>query len=168
MWFCGLSCITATSRCVYALARDHGTPKADFFRRVNKKRGTPGPAIWGVVIATMAMMAWSGAISVVTSLSTVGLYCAFIIPVFLGWRARRAGSLWPQQAVWSLGRWGSIVNLVAIVYTVFISVVLVMPPNELAGKTLAGVVGVLSLIYLVRVRHKFQAPAWAKEESGVV
>src|SRR5262249_54944733 len=124
MWFCGLSCITAASRCLYALARDYGTPKSSFFRRVNPERGTPGPAIWGIVIATMATMAWSGAIPVVTSLSTVALYCAYIVPVFLGWRARRSGSEWTQRAVWTLGRWGPVVNMVAILYTIFICFVL--------------------------------------------
>lgn len=166
MWFCGLSCVTAASRCVYALARDHGTPKAEFFRRVNKTRGTPGAAIWGIVIATMALMAWSGAVPIVTSLSTVSLYWAYIIPVILGWRARRNGNDWTRHAIWRLGRWGSVVNLVAISYTVFISLVLIMPPNELAGKTLAGVVAILGVIYLVQGRAKFQAPEWAKQEKA--
>ena len=41
-------------------------------------------------------------------------------------------------------------------------VVLMMPPNELAAQTLAGVVLVLLLIYMLQVRRKFAGPAWAR------
>lgn len=161
MWFCGLSCVTSASRAVYSLSRDHGLPLAGFFERVNEKCGTPGPAIWGVVVASIAAMGWVGAVPIVTSMSTVALYLAYVIPVALGMRARLAGSNWPAMAVWSLGRWGAPVNLVAVLYTAFISFVLIMPPNEMAGKTLAGMVAILSFVYFFEVRWKFRGPEWS-------
>jgi len=167
MWFCGLSCVTSASRAVYALARDGGMPKAKFFSRVNPKHGTPGPAIWAVVVATIAAMAWSGAIPVVTSLSTVALYLAYIIPVILGLRARNRVPSWTESAVWSAGKWGRTLNWCAIVYAIFICFVLIMPPNELAGKTLAGVVAILTLIYWLNVRRKFRGPEWARQTVAV-
>jgi amino acid transporter len=97
----------------------------------------------------------------VTSLSTVALYVAYVIPVALGLWARLHGSEWPKAAPWNLGKYGVAVNAVALVYTGFISVVLMMPPNELAGKTLAGVLVLLTLIYIFEVRRKFQGPRWA-------
>ena len=163
MWFCGLSCVTSASRAVYALARDGGMPKAKFFSRVNPKHGTPGPAIWAVVVATIVAMAWSGAIPVVTSLSTVALYLAYIIPVILGLRARNCVPSWTESAVWSAGKWGRTLNWCAIVYAIFICFVLIMPPNALAGKTLAGVVAILILIYWLSVRRKFRGPEWARQ-----
>jgi amino acid transporter len=93
MWFCGLSCVTSASRALYSLARDHGTPWPAFFSRVNPRHGTPGPAIWAIVAASIAAMAWSGAVAIVTSLSTVALYIAYVVPVILGLRARLGGSL---------------------------------------------------------------------------
>lgn len=167
MWFCGLSCVTSASRAVYALARDGGMPKPKFFARVSPKHGTPGPAIWAVVIATIVAMAWSGAIPVVTSLSTVALYLAYIIPVILGLRARNRVPSWTKSAVWSAGKWGRTLNWCAIVYAIFICFVLVMPPNELAGKTLAGVVVALILIYWFSVRRKFRGPEWARQAAAV-
>lgn len=166
MWFCGLSCVTSASRAVFSLARDRGMPMAGFFARVSPRRGTPGPAIWAIVAASLIVMAWSGAVPIVTSLSTVALYVAYVIPVALGLRARWRGSAWPQAAEWSLGRYGSAVNVVAIVYTAVISVVLIMPPNELAGKTLGGVLALLTIIYLVEVRRKYRGPEWARTESA--
>ncbi|MBL8216591.1 MAG: amino acid permease [Bryobacterales bacterium] len=167
MWFCGLSCVTSASRAVFSLARDEGIPFASVFKQVSAKHGTPAWSIWGIVAATMAAMAWTGAVAVVTSLSTVSLYLAYIIPIALGYRARRNADPWTKEAVWTLGRWGGIVNVVAVVYATFIAVVLVMPPNQLAGQTLAAVVFGLGVIYFAVVKGRFAGPAWAdKNRAG--
>jgi amino acid transporter len=164
MWFCGLSCIASSSRAVFSLARDHGMPWPETLRRVDKKHGTPGPAIWFIVVLSLAAMLWTGAIPIVTSLSTVALYVAYIIPVFFGWRARRAGSDWPSKAVWSLGRHGGVVNLIAIAYTVFICGILVMPPNELAGKTFVALLGLLGAMWMTSMRRRYHGPEWSSRK----
>ncbi len=160
MWFCGLSCVTSASRAIYSLARDYGTPFARIMQQVSPKHGTPVTAIWATVIASLAAMAWTGAVPIVTSFSTVALYLAYVIPVALGLRARWRRSDWPALAKWTLGRWGAALNGIALVYTIFICFVLMMPPNQLAAKTLAGVLAVLTLIYLFEVRRKYVTPGW--------
>ena len=107
-------------------------------------------------------MLWSGAVPIVTSLSTVALYFGYTIPVMLAYGARLRGSDWPQAAVWSLGRWGAAINVVAIVYSVFICIILVMPPNELAGRTLAGLVVALGILYFARARRRYAGPEWSR------
>jgi amino acid transporter len=164
MWFCGLSCVTSASRAIYSLARDHGTPFAAIMQRVSAKHGTPVAAIWATVLASLAAMAWTGAVPIVTSLSTVALYLAYVVPVGLGLRSRLRGSDWPTLAKWTLGRWGAALNGVALVYTFFICFVLMMPPNELAAKTLAGVLAALALIYVFEVRRKYVTPGWVSEQ----
>jgi amino acid transporter len=151
---------TSASRAVYSLARDRGMPFARVMQHVNPTHGTPAAAIWVVVAASLAAMAWTGAVPVVTSLSTVALYLAYLIPVALGLRARFRGPQWPALAEWTLGRWGAVVNFIAVSYTAFICFVLVMPPNELAAKTLAGVLAALCLVYAIEVRRKYQGPEW--------
>ncbi len=167
MWFCGLACITSASRALYSLARDEGTPMPGLLRRVNPKHGTPAPAIWTIVFASIAAMLWTKAIPVVTSLSTVALYLAYIIPVALGLRARCKGSDWPASAVWSLGRFGEAINAVAIAFAVFICIVLVMPPNQLAGETLAGLLIALAALYLAVARHRYKGPKWSRHEAAM-
>ena len=168
MWFCGLSCVTSASRALFSLARDKGVPWAGFFSRVSPRFGTPGPSIWGIVVASFLAMVWTGAIPVVTSLSTVSLYLAYIIPVVLGYRARKRESPWTAMSVWSLGRWGAATNLVAIVYSVLIAAILVMPPNHLAGQTMAGVLAALGIIYVARVRRVFRLPDWAVQSGKIM
>ncbi|MGH9722427.1 MAG: amino acid permease, partial [Bryobacteraceae bacterium] len=121
-----------------------------------------GPSIWIMVAASFVAMTWSGAIPVVTSLSTVALYIAYAIPIVLAYRARRAGSDWPSKAPWSLGRYGGAFNVVAIVYSALICVLLVMPPNELAGKTLLGLTAALVALYLSVARRKYRGPEWSR------
>jgi amino acid transporter len=179
MWFCGLSCLASSSRALFSLARDHGTPCSAWLRRVHPAHGTPGGAIWAIVAASLAAMLWTGAIPVVTSLSTVALYAAYILPIALAWRARAprtppglahggpaAAPPWTRHAVWSLGKWGPLVNLVAIAYTVFICAVLIMPPNQLAGQTFGGLVAALAVLWYARVRRRYQGPEWSRPTVG--
>ena len=162
MWFCGLACITSASRALYSLARDHGTPFAAQVRWVSPKYGTPAPAIWLIVAASIAAMLWTKAVPIVTSLSTVALYLAYTIPVAWAWRARRRGSDWPRQAVWNLGTLGGPLNLAAMVFAAIICVVLIMPPNQLAGYTLAALLAGLAVLYGTVVRRRFQGPEWSR------
>jgi amino acid transporter len=161
MWFCGLSAITSGSRTLWALARDGGTPFASLLRWVSPRHGTPGAAVWAIVAAALVAMAWTGGVPIVTALGTVALYLAYTLPVLLAWHARRRGSEWAKAAVWSLGRWGSAVNLVAILYAAFICVVLMMPPNQLAVYTLGGLLAALGVLYAAIARRKFKGPAWS-------
>ncbi len=70
-------------------------------------------------------------------------------------------------AKWTLGRWGAALNGSALVYTLFICFVLMMPPNQLAAKTLAAVLAVLTLIYALEVRGKYVTPAWVSEQQPI-
>jgi amino acid transporter len=155
MWFCGLATVTSNSRTVYAFARDGGMPLARLWKRVSPRRLTPAPAIWLSVIAAFLAAVYSGAYPVVTSISTVGLYLSYIVPVYLGWRARRAGS-WQERGPWHLGRYSGAVNLAALAWTVFICLMLVMPPNQLAGKTMLGAALALSVWYLAGEGRRFR------------
>ena len=90
-----------------------------------------------------------------------GMLATLVTAVIFGLRARLQGSTWPQMAEWKLGKYGVAINSIAVVYTSFISFVLIMPPNELAGKTLAGLIVILLLIYFMQTKKKFVAPQWA-------
>ncbi|MGH9434947.1 MAG: amino acid permease, partial [Terriglobia bacterium] len=69
MWFCGLAACTSVSRTFYAFARDNGMPLSKLWSRINPRRKTPVLAIWLSVALAFAAMVYSGAYSVVTSIS---------------------------------------------------------------------------------------------------
>ncbi len=67
---------------------------------------------------------WSAtAYAAVTSIATVGLYVAYVIPVFL--RVRRGDSF--EKGPWNLGRWGKPIGIVATVWVVVIFVLFMLP-----------------------------------------
>jgi amino acid transporter len=152
MWFCGVACITSNSRAIYAFARDGGMPGSRLWRTVNEKHSTPGPAIWLSVFLSFLIAISSGAYSVVTSMSTVALYVSYAIPIYLGWRARRNGG-WEERGPWNLGRFSEAINLIALAWTGFICVILVMPPNGVAGEALAGMIAILAIGYFLDRRR---------------
>jgi amino acid transporter len=158
MWFCGLAAVTWTSRVMYAFARDGGMPASGLWMRVSRQHLTPAPAIWlSVAVAFLATIS-SGTYAVVTSISVIGLYVSYIVPVILAWRARRS-PLPPERGPWHLGRFGSAINLVAIMWVVFITAILAVPDNGRAGKTMAALTIVLAAWYLLSERHRFRGPA---------
>jgi amino acid transporter len=158
MWFCGLSCVTSCSRTIYAFARDNGMPFSTLWKRVSPKHGTPDAAIWGTVILAFVALVYSGAYSVVTSISVVTFYISYLMPIYLG--ARRPG--WQKAAVWNLGKYSRLVGYTGLLWGLFIFIVLIMPPNVLAGKSLAALITVLLILYFVRARHQYHGPEWAK------
>lgn len=165
MWFCGLSAVTWCSRVVYAFSRDNGLPVSKLWKRVSEKHLTPAPAIWLCVAVAFVAAVYSGAYSVVTSISVIGLYFSYTIPVFLALRARLAKGE-GTRGPWNLGRYSSMVNLIAILWVAFISVILSVPDNGRAGKTIAAVTALLVIWYVLRERHRFAGPAWSAVSSA--
>ena len=165
MWFCGLSALTWSSRTVYAFARDDGMPGSAVWRQVSEKHLTPAPAIWLCAAVAFLATVTSGTYAVVTSISVIGLYFSYIIPVYLAWRSRGTAAQAPRGP-WHLGRFGPPINLIAIVWVVFITGILSIPDDMRAGKAIAGLTVLLSGWYLLSERHHFRGPAWAAHPRG--
>jgi amino acid transporter len=160
MWFCGLSAVTWTSRVIYAFARDGGMPASSVLKRVSATHMTPAPAIWLSVVVAFAATISAGTYAVVTSISVIGLYVAYITPVYLAWRAR-GSTAEPPRGPWHLGRFGAAINLVAMIWVAFITTILAIPDNMRAGKTMAAVTLALAVWYLAIERRRFCGPAFA-------
>jgi hypothetical protein len=56
-------------------------------------------------------------------------------------------------APWSLGRWGSLVNAIAILWCVLIAIVFVLPPNELVFWTMLAFALALAVYWQVWKRR---------------
>jgi hypothetical protein len=90
----------------------------------------------------------------------IGLYLAYIVPVYLVWRTRGSRAE-PPRGPWHLGRFGAAINLVAMIWVVFITIILAIPDNMRAGKTMVGVTLALAVWYLAIERRRFCGPAFA-------
>jgi amino acid transporter len=129
--FCGAAGLTSASRTWYAFSRDRGMPGWALFRRLNRHR-VPLYAVLAVSIAALIITipAYFGnkagvpwAYFAITAICTVGLYLAYIIPVFL--RLRQGSKF--QPGPWTLGKRYKWVNVGAIVFVVLVVYALDIP-----------------------------------------
>lgn len=162
MWLCGCSSITSMARMWYAFARDDGIPGSRLLKQVNGRYRTP---VWSILITSalaVAICIYAAAFYVVTSISTITLYLAYVIPIYLNWRnkRRRQGEyITAETAPWNLGRWGAAINLIAIVWTALITIVFSLPPNELVLWTMLAVTLLLVMYWKTCAARHFNGPA---------
>ena len=156
MWFCGLSAVTSNSRMLFAFARDGGAPLSPWLSRVSERHRTPAVAIWVCVATAFALAVWSGAYHVIVSISTIGFYVSYGLPIALALWARRRGGL--ERGPWHIGRWSPTVNAIAVAWILFITVLFVLPPNQLTGYTFAGALVLLAIYYFAWARAHFAGP----------
>ena len=168
MWLCGVASVTSMGRMWYAFARDDGMPGSRWLKRVGGKHHTPAAAIIVTSLLSVAICVYAAAWYVVTSISTICLYLAYGIPIYLNLRNRLRGkgeSMTRAIAPWSLGRWSTLLNAIAIAWIVVITIVFMLPPNELVLWTMAAV-AVLLMVYWMFARRWFAGPARMAEREG--
>jgi len=134
--FCGIACLTSGSRMTFAFSRDGAVPGHNLWRRLGANR-TPTWAVLFVAVFAFIItipayfpnsLGTPVAFLAVTSISVIGLYIAYTIPIFLRWRA---GSKF-EAGPWTLGKKYKWVNLIACVW-VAMSVVFLSYPTTPGG-----------------------------------
>jgi amino acid transporter len=122
--FCGAAGLTSCSRTWYAFSRDKGMPGWWLFRRLNRER-IPLYAVLASSVAALIItipayfgnkVGFPWAYFAITGICTVGLYLAYIIPVYL--RLRMGDRF--QPGPWTLGRRYKWVNVGAIAFVVLV------------------------------------------------
>jgi amino acid transporter len=168
MWLCGVSSITSMARMWYAFARDDGMPGARWIKKVHPRYKTPVISIVITSILSVVICLYAAGYSVVTSISVIALYLAYVIPIFLNWRNKLRGRgefTTPRTAPWTLGKWGVLVNAVAILWVLFISVIFSIPPNELVLWTMLAVFMILAAFWMLLARRNFRGPTGSDEAA---
>ena len=165
-FFCGMSSVTANSRMIYAFSRDGAIPASSFWHRINKRTRTPTNSIWlaavGAFILGLPYLYSPVAYFAITSIAVIGLYVAYISPVFLRWRA---GDKF-VEGPWSLGRWSKPIGIVATIWVVFIFFLFMLPqalPINITTFNYTPVVflvvlGGAALWYFVSAKNWFKGP----------
>jgi amino acid transporter len=105
--FCGMACVTSCSRTFYAFSRDRAVPGWRLWSRVDHRRvpvaAILGSCLFALIITLPALKGNSAGLPVaffaVVSISVIGLYIAYVTPVYL--RLRAGDSFTPGS--WTLG-----------------------------------------------------------------
>ncbi|HEY4810941.1 MAG TPA: amino acid permease [Solirubrobacteraceae bacterium] len=129
--FCGVACCTSASRMTFAFSRDGAVPGHNLWRRLGKNRTPTWSVLFVVVFAAIITfpayfpnkLGTPVAFLAVTSISVIGLYIAYTIPVFLRWRMGSEFTPGP----WTLGSKYKWMNPIAFCWVAICVVIFCLP-----------------------------------------
>jgi amino acid transporter len=168
MSFCGLSSVASAGRMMYAFSRDDGLPGSGWLKKVSHRYRTPGNSLTAIVIVSWLFTVaafWVGAqggpggggiaIVIVTAISTIFLYAAYGVVIYLG--ATTQG--WLSERVWSLGRWSKPIAWVSVAWILILMVLFSWPTSgNISWPFMVGTVVLLLVYYFGYARARFKGP----------
>jgi amino acid transporter len=129
---CVLSLQAAGSRLLYSFGRDGMMPGHKWLARLSTKK-VPRNALFvacvvPILICILIYVGQEGLLNQITAFAVLGIYIAFQSVVFASLLARFKG--WKPAGPFTLGAWGLIVNVVALVYGVLAMLLLAWPGSS--------------------------------------
>jgi hypothetical protein len=108
------------------------------------------------ILTVIAFIQGGGtAIVIVTAISTIFLYAAYGLTIYLGLTTTG----WLQHRVWSLGRWSRPIAMIAVFWVVVLMVLFSFPTSGNISITFMLIVAVaLVLYYFGWARSRFKGP----------
>ena len=167
---CVLSLQAAASRLLFSFARDGMVPGHAWLSRVSPRSKVPVNALIvactiPLLLCLLILVGPDQLLTQITSFAVLGIYVAFQSVVLAALRQRIKG--WKPAGPFSLGRFGFLVNAVALAYGIFAMVLLAWPAstgvflNDWIVLIGLGIVAGTGLLYLFIARpdSKSDAPA---------
>jgi urea carboxylase system permease len=139
---CALAVHTAAIRLTFAMARDNALPFGEKLATVNPKTQTPiVPAVTIGIIAVIILVINIGQpkiFTVLTSIAIIMIYMAYLMVTGPMLKKRLQGQ-WPPKDLkeggyFTMGKWGMLVNIVAVVWGVGMAVNLAWPRAAVYGE----------------------------------
>jgi len=126
-FFCGMSCMTSSSRMMYAFSRDGAVPGSRIWSKVNARQipfnAVIGVALFALIVTLPALKGNKAGVTVaftaVVSIGVIGLYVAYITPIWLRWRMGDKFVPGP----WNLGKKYKWMNILAVLEVLIIVVI---------------------------------------------
>jgi len=182
--FCGMSCMTSSSRMMYAFSRDGAVPGWRIWSRVNEKRipfnAVIAVAVFALILTLPALKGNKDGLTVaftaVVSIGVIGLYIAYVIPIFLRWRMHDRFEPGP----WTLGKhykWMCLVSVIEVFLVVVIGFNLPFSSSGVPWESdfewslfnytpvvTGGLFAIVGIWWLVSARRTFTGPRTTVEE----
>ena len=175
--FCGMACVTSCSRMTFAFSRDGAVPGHQLWRRLGANKTPTYAVLFVVIMATLITVpaffpnsaGYPVAFFAVTSITVIGLYIAYTIPIFLRWRMGDAF----QTGNWTLGRKYRWVNMIAVVWVGLCVIIFCLPTSQAgvffksgfswssvnyAPIVTIGIMLIVTIWYLTSARRTFKGP----------
>jgi amino acid transporter len=126
-FFCLTASVTSASRMMFAFSRDGAVPGHQLWRKVARNR-VPRNAVWAIAVLAGLLMVpaiWNYLVGygVGTAIAVIGLYIAFVLPVYLRYRMHDAF----EPGAWSLGKHYKWIDLVSLAWVGLITILFTFP-----------------------------------------
>ena len=169
--FATFGTLASASRLTWAFARDNGFPFPRYFAHVSKYYFIPVRAIMLITIVAMLLglinLGSLVAFNALTTLALVGHYTSYIIPIGLLVYRRLCREPLPFGP-FTLGRWGILINTVAVVYSGFLFAIMILPPYQpvtasnmnYAGVIFGGALILCGILWFVYGKKAYKGPVW--------
>jgi amino acid transporter len=161
MAFCGLSSVASAGRMLFAFSRDDGLPGAGWLKKVSHRYRTPANSLTAIVVVSWlfsvaAFIVGTGtAIVIITAISTIFLYAAYGVVIYLG--ATTQG--WLSERAWSLGRWSKPIAWIAVAWVIVLMILFSFPTSgNISWPFMVGTVVLLLIYYFGYARSHFKGP----------
>ena len=132
IYVCCLAIQTATIRLAFGMGRDGKLPLARVYNNVNPSLHTPiGTCILIGVLAGLPLLYYAGAATIAIG-ATGMIYLSYILGNVAILFARFRG--WPKESTpFKLGSWGTVVNILALVWGIAMEINFLWPRNAAVG-----------------------------------
>ena len=132
IYVCCLAIQTATIRLAFGMGRDGKLPLAKYYNNVNTSLHTPiGTCIVVGVLAGLPLVYYAGAGTIAIG-ATGMIYLSYILGNLAILIARLNG--WPKEsAPFKLGQWGTIINILGLIWGVAMEINFLWPRNAAVG-----------------------------------
>ncbi|CAG8110526.1 unnamed protein product [Penicillium salamii] len=177
-WIALFNGLASVTRLTWAFARDNGLPFSEFFAVVDPTYKIPLRALFLVASCIFALsfiqIGSTAAFNAILSLSTLGLYISYLVPLTLLVLKRLTSPQDIPQGAFSLGKLGLPMNLLAILFATYFSIFLPFPATlpvtgenmNYAGPVLGFVILFACGDWIVRGRHKWEGPGMKSDANG--
>ena len=161
MAFCGLSSVASAGRMLFAFSRDDGIPGSGWLKKVSHRYRTPANALTAMVVGAFILTFlafWVGrgiAVVIVTAISTIFLYAAYGVPIYLGLTTHE----WRKEQTWSTGRWSRPIAVVALLWILVLMFLFSFPTSgNISWPFMVAIVAFLVVYYFGWARRSFRGP----------
>ncbi|KAJ9213532.1 hypothetical protein DTO166G4_4782 [Paecilomyces variotii] len=167
-FFTGCSAMLADTRMAYAFARDEALPFSHIWSKVNQYTHTPVNAVWFVVFFSVCLNCIAiGSTQTATAIFNVtapALDLSYISVILAHQIYKKRVKF--IEGPFTLGKWGTPLNLIAITWVLLISVILFFPPSRPVTAAnmnyaicVAAFIAIFSLVWWwVSARWKYTGP----------
>ncbi len=166
---CGMAAQAVTARTIYSIARDDQLPASPAMRTVNRHGAPIGATVVTTVLGCLGLLLGlnTAAVGSLITFGTAAIYVAFLLVALAALIARLRGT-WKPAGRLRLGRLGTVMNVLAVLWLAFETINIAWPRTSLApadapayqvwaAPLLLAVIAVVGAAYLVIARPQLRS-----------